>query len=181
MASSNIDPHAVRAWARHLGVAPETVDPATLRAELAAGTIPGTLADAAPRSTAGVTVDAERRTYAELHDSVTRAATALLHAGTQRGTHVAISAPTSMRFVIAYLAALHAGATVVLANPAYTASELDALLVRSGARLLLTDATEASLVESRTASWTERQKRLHHDLLARLAAKAAKREAKLLG
>ena len=150
MASSNIDPHAVRAWARHLGVAPETVDPATLRAELAAGTIPGTLADAAQRSTAGVTVAAERRTYAELHDSVTRAATALLHAGTQRGTHVAISAPTSMRFVIAYLAALHAGATVVLANPAYTASELDALLVRSGARLLLTDATEASPVETRS-------------------------------
>jgi ATP phosphoribosyltransferase len=41
--------------------------------------------------------------------------------------------------------------------------------------------SEASLVASRTATWTERQKGLLHDLLARLDPKAAKRAAKLVG
>lgn len=128
-----------RAWASHLGVAADSIDTNALRTRLAAGTIPDALAEAAASRSGSITVDGERCTYPELLDRVSRAAAVLAHAGAERGQRVVISAPTSLRFVVAYLAALQVGATVVLANPAYTEYELDALIERSGSRLLVAE------------------------------------------
>ncbi|UYM07275.1 class I adenylate-forming enzyme family protein [Solicola gregarius] len=136
----HVEPGTVRAWARHLDIEPASVDPDALRSELTAGTIPGVLA-AAACSRGAVAVDGERLTYPELRDRAVRAAGVLARAGVERGTRVVISAPSSMRFVVGYLAALHAGATVVLANPAYTSHELEALIARSQATLLLVDGS----------------------------------------
>jgi len=133
------------AWAAHMGVKPDSIDPAALSSELATGTIPAALAAAAATEQGTIAVDGERLTYAQLHERVTRAGGVLAHSGVGQGARVVISAPTSMRFVVAYLATLHVGATVVLANPAYTEHELDDLIARSGARLLIADSTHPAV------------------------------------
>src|SRR5699024_9778537 len=131
--------------AAHMGVKPDSIDPAALSSELATGTIPAALAAAAATEQGTIAVDGERLTYAQLHERVTRAGRVLAHSGVGQGARVGISAPTSMRFVVAYLATLHVGATVVLANPAYTEHELDDLIARSGARLLIADSTHPAV------------------------------------
>jgi len=133
------------AWAAHMGVKPDSIDPAALSSELATGTIPAALAAAAATEQGTIAVDGERLTYAQLHERVTRAGGVLAHSGVGQCARVVISAPTSMRFVVAYLATLHVGATVVLANPAYTEHELDDLIARSGARLLIADSTHPAV------------------------------------
>ncbi|MDN5855154.1 MAG: acyl--CoA ligase, partial [Actinomycetia bacterium] len=134
-----IDAATRQAWATHLEVEPDSIDPAALRSELASGTVPAALADVAARAHGTITVDCECLTYAQLHERVARAGGMLASSGVEQGARVVISAPTSMRFVVAYLAALHVGATVVLANPAYTRHELGALVERSDAAALVTD------------------------------------------
>ena len=132
-------PGMLEAWARHLGVPPEELDPTELRSRLTRGSIPALLAEAAsehPSST--LAVDSDRVTLAELHGIVARRAAALAEHGVAAGDRVLISAPGSLELVITYLAALHAGAVVVLANPAYTRHELATALSRSGAALLVT-------------------------------------------
>ena len=140
-----VDPATRHAWARHLDVAADSLDPAALRAELGSGTIPGALAEAAKGSRRTIAVDTDRLSYAALRDRVERASGALAHAGVGKASRVVVSAPASMRFVVAYLAALHAGATVVLANPAYTDRELNDLIARSEAQLLITDRANTSV------------------------------------
>ena len=135
-----VDSATRRAWAEHLGVDTGSIDPDALRRELASGTIPGALAEAAAHSDGTIAVGSERLTYVQLHERVTRTASSLASHGIGSGDRVVISAPTSMPFIVAYLAVLHLGATVVLANPTYTQSELDGLIERSSARLLVTDA-----------------------------------------
>lgn len=130
----------VRAWAEHLGIAPGELDPETLRRDLTEGTIPGVLAHAAGSRPEGtLAVDDERLTYAQLHTQAARHASVLAALGVTPGTRVLVNAPSSIRLVVGYLAVLRLGAVAVLTNPAYTAAELDTVIQRSGAALLLVD------------------------------------------
>ncbi len=129
-----------------------------MRASLASVTIPEALARAArTRPTAGLRVDGRPVSYAELADEVARGATALVEHGLVRGDRVVLCAAGSLDLVRAYLSVLRAGGVAVLANPAYTPHELDGLVQKAGARLLLHDrerdqlpAVEATLD---LASW----------------------------
>ena len=139
--------YAIKAWAYHLGVAEEAVDAQSLREQLLRGTIPGALAYAArhhPEST--LAVDASSISLAELNEQVGRYATALASRGLTPGSRMVISAAGSLELVATYLAALHAGATVVLLNPAYTDEELAATVTRSRADVLVSDRADPSTV-----------------------------------
>jgi len=66
-----------------------------------------------------------RMTYRELKDQVDRLATALARLGVVKGTRVAIQLPNLPQTVIAYYAALRAGAHVVMTNPLYVGREIE--------------------------------------------------------
>lgn len=146
----------VRAWAGHLGITPEELDPEALRRDLTEGTIPGVLAGAADRMPGGtLTIDGEPLTHAQLHTSARRYASVLAALGVTPGTRVAINAPGSMHLVVGYLAALRIGAVAVLTNPAYTAAELDAVIERSHAALLLVDDDSERTTSVPMRRWCE--------------------------
>lgn len=66
-----------------------------------------------------------RLSYRRLAEDVERLSNALTHMGVEPGTRVAIHLPNLPQTVIAYYAALRAGAVVVLTNPMYTAAEIE--------------------------------------------------------
>jgi malonyl-CoA/methylmalonyl-CoA synthetase len=69
-------------------------------------------------------VDGTWMTSGELEERTRRAALGLLGAGLARGDRVLLTAGTSARLVIAYVAALRAGLVVVPVNPDYTETEV---------------------------------------------------------
>jgi len=75
-------------------------------------------------------------TWRELSDSISRLAAALAGTGLRSGDRLALQAPSSVEFVLCYLAALQAGLVVVPINPAYTLPEVEHIVADSGARLL---------------------------------------------
>jgi acyl-CoA synthetase (AMP-forming)/AMP-acid ligase II len=77
-------------------------------------------------------------TYAELADSVRRAAAGLVARGLARGDMLALCAPNSPEFAVAYYAALAAGALVTTVNPLAPAGDITRQLTHSGARWLIT-------------------------------------------
>src|SRR5690242_8821860 len=132
---------AAAAWSRHLGT---SVDPAALVAELGAGTLVGAFSAAAgarPDQPA-LDVDGVARTHGELDAAAGRFAALLREAGLRPGDVVLFSAPSSAVLVEAYVGALRAGAVVLLANPSYTAGELEYLAGHSGAAVAVTDARD---------------------------------------
>ena len=66
-----------------------------------------------------------RLTYGELKDHVDRLATAMRALGVEEGSRVAIHLPNLPQTVIAYYAAMTAGAQVVLTNPLYMPREIE--------------------------------------------------------
>ncbi|MGZ4202381.1 MAG: class I adenylate-forming enzyme family protein [Thermoleophilaceae bacterium] len=111
------------AWGRHLGHEP---DPGELVERLRAGSLAQDLhatAAFAPDRPA-LAIDGIARTHGELDEAAGRFAALLRTGGVERGDAVLLAAPSSLAMVEAYLAILRIGATVVLANPTYTASEL---------------------------------------------------------
>ncbi len=62
--------------------------------------------------------------YKELHEHVLSAAAGLKSLGVQQGDKVALIMPNCPQHIVAYLATLYVGATVVEHNPLYTAHEL---------------------------------------------------------
>jgi long-chain acyl-CoA synthetase len=78
-------------------------------------------------------------TYRELWESVERIASALLKRGLQPGQHVALLAPSSVRWVAAYLGVLRAGGVVVPIDKELKPAELRHLLADSQASLVFTD------------------------------------------
>jgi acyl-CoA synthetase (AMP-forming)/AMP-acid ligase II len=119
-------------------VEPELVD------RLGEQTIPALAAAAAARvpGRVAVSVDGHSLSHAELDDQARRIAGWL--AGRVRpGDRVLLAAGSHLGFVRCYLGALHAGAVVVLANPAYTAAELGHLVADSGATLAFADREPA--------------------------------------
>lgn len=75
-------------------------------------------------------IDGLSLTHAELDG---RAAAVACTFPVRPGDRVLLSGPSTVDFVVAYLAILRAGGIVVLANPAYTAPELAHLVTDSGA------------------------------------------------
>ena len=78
-----------------------------------------------------------RWTYAELGALVDRAATGFCRMGAGKGTRIGLCLPNSPYFVIAFFAALKAGATVVNFNPLYVEAELAAQAEDSGTTIMV--------------------------------------------
>jgi long-chain acyl-CoA synthetase len=76
-------------------------------------------------------------TYRELRDHTDRLAHALAALGVKKGDRVALYLLNSPQFVIAYFAALKAGATVTPISPVYTSHEVRYHLDDSGARVVI--------------------------------------------
>jgi long-chain acyl-CoA synthetase len=75
--------------------------------------------------------------YKELRDQVDRFATALHDLGIKKGDKVALLLLNSPQFIIAYMGALKAGATLTAISPVYVSSEIKYQLEDSGARMLV--------------------------------------------
>jgi malonyl-CoA/methylmalonyl-CoA synthetase len=125
---------AQAAWRLHAG---REVDDGELRSALSAGSLPEAFhaTATAHADRPALEVDGVAATHGELDAAVAGVARRLRDRGAEPGTALAISAPTSLRLVVAYLGALRTGATVVLANPAYTEPELRHIATDSGATL----------------------------------------------
>ncbi|MEA2323388.1 MAG: malonyl-CoA/methylmalonyl-CoA synthetase [Solirubrobacteraceae bacterium] len=133
---------ALAAWRLHTG---RDADAGALRAELAAGSLPAAFhatATAHPDRPA-LEIYGAGVTHGELDAAVAGVARRLRDRGAEPGAAVAISAPTSLALVVAYLGALRTGATVVLANPAYTETELRHIAADSDAALAVAAGTGA--------------------------------------
>jgi malonyl-CoA/methylmalonyl-CoA synthetase len=141
-------PASVAGWERHLG---GPVDPAALRAELAAGSLPEAFAATAARrgDAPALEIDGRAASHARLDARAARAAGALRQRGLAPGDRVLLAGPSSLELVTAYLGTLRAGATVVPADPRLTAGELAhvlgdaepaAAVVAAPVRELLADA-----------------------------------------
>jgi acyl-CoA synthetase (AMP-forming)/AMP-acid ligase II len=81
-------------------------------------------------------------TYRELTAEVGRTARGLVARGVAKGDVLALSSPNGPGFVIAYYAALAAGALVTTVNPLAPTADLTRQLTRSGARWLVTTAAQ---------------------------------------
>ncbi len=75
--------------------------------------------------------------YKELRDQVDRFATALHDLGIRKGDKIALLLLNSPQFIIAYMGALKAGATLTAISPVYVSSEIKYQLEDSGARMIV--------------------------------------------
>ncbi|HUO68707.1 MAG TPA: AMP-binding protein [Gammaproteobacteria bacterium] len=82
-------------------------------------------------------------TYGQLLDRVRRAAAGLAALGIAKGDVVALSAPNSPEFAVAFHAIVRLGAVVTPVNPANTSHEIAQQLKDSGAKLLVASAALA--------------------------------------
>jgi long-chain acyl-CoA synthetase len=78
-----------------------------------------------------------RWSYAELGAQVDRVAAGFIRMGAGPGTRIGLCLPNSPYFVIAFFAALKAGATVVNFNPLYVEAELAAQAADSGTSIMV--------------------------------------------
>ncbi|HEV2948141.1 MAG TPA: AMP-binding protein, partial [Gemmataceae bacterium] len=90
-----------------------------------------------------------RRSYAEFHADVGKAACALVALGVERGEHVGIWATNWPEWVILQFAVAQVGAVLVNINPSYRAHELEYVLNQADiTTLFLTDRFKSSDYES---------------------------------
>ena len=103
-------------------------------------TIPGALASAAARFGAEpAVVDGDiELTYAELAGAAHQFGAALVASGVRPGERVALWAPNGWHWVVAALGLWEAGAVLVPVNTRFKGAEAADILVRSGARVLVT-------------------------------------------
>ncbi|WP_110241878.1 long-chain-fatty-acid--CoA ligase [Nocardioides gilvus] len=87
-------------------------------------------------------------TYADTADAVRRVAAGLRELGVEAGDNVALVMPNCPQNVIAFMAVLRLGATVVEHNPLYTAGELRAPFADHGARVAIVWDKVVPVVES---------------------------------
>jgi long-chain acyl-CoA synthetase len=78
-----------------------------------------------------------KMSFKELRDQVDRFAAALHDLGIKKGDKVALLLLNSPQFVIAYMGALKAGATLTAISPVYVSSEIKYQLEDSGARMIV--------------------------------------------
>jgi fatty-acyl-CoA synthase len=88
-----------------------------------------------------------RWTWSQLDERVAAMAGTLVTCGLEPGDRLAIVAPNSPEFVIAYFAGLRMGAVVVAVNTRLAPPELAHILTDSGARVVLVGADERPTVE----------------------------------
>ena len=131
-------------WRAHL---PDLGDIDAYVAGLGNGTIHGLAAATADRvpDRVALDVDGEQVTHATLDAGAARVA-GWLAARLPPGGRVLLAARSSPGFARCYLGALRAGAVVVLANPGYTAAELEHLVADSGATIAFADGGPARLL-----------------------------------
>ncbi|WP_308259027.1 class I adenylate-forming enzyme family protein [Pseudonocardia sp. H11422] len=147
-----VDERSRSGWARHLGVDVAHLATARLRDQLTAGTLPAAFsASAANRPEATLRIAGESITHGELAERVARSAAAFAAIGVRARGRVLLCAHPALDWVVAYLGLLHCGAVVVLANPAYTARELDHLLSASSARTAVVNAAAQRTLAGRVA------------------------------
>ncbi|HEC91268.1 MAG TPA: long-chain fatty acid--CoA ligase, partial [Alphaproteobacteria bacterium] len=77
-------------------------------------------------------------TYGDIGDLVNRAARGFQDLGLGKGERIGLCLPNTPYYVIAYFAALKAGATVVNFNPLYTTAEIAGQITDSGVRVMVT-------------------------------------------
>ncbi len=77
-------------------------------------------------------------TFAQLRTQMLRLANALAQLGVVKGDRIGIALPNCPQYIIAYHAALSAGAIVVNINPLYTHDELQFIMETSGLETLIT-------------------------------------------
>lgn len=149
-------PADLRAWARHLQDSAEGArledDPAAvdaLLARLVAGDLPTAFAATAARAPdePALGIDGPWLTHGELQRRAARVHKRVAELGVRPGDRVVLCGATSTALVSGYLGLLRAGAVVVLANPAYTRSELAHLVADSGASHALADPEPAALLD----------------------------------
>jgi len=78
-----------------------------------------------------------KMSYRELKDHIDRFATALHDLGIRKGDKVALLLLNSPQFIIAYMGALKAGATLTAISPLYVSPEIKYQLEDSGARMIV--------------------------------------------
>ncbi len=78
-----------------------------------------------------------KMSFKELRDQVDRFAAALHDLGVKKGDKVALLLLNSPQFIIAYMGALKAGATLTAISPVYVGSEIKYQLEDSGARMIV--------------------------------------------
>ena len=78
-----------------------------------------------------------KMSYRELRDQVDRFATALHDLGVRKGDKVALLLLNSPQFIIAYMGALKAGATLTAVSPLYVSPEIKYQLEDSGAKVIV--------------------------------------------
>ncbi len=142
------------AWRRHL---PGVADVDSFVGSLGEGTIHG-LANrtAAIRPDASaVSIGDLALTHAEIDELAARAS-AHLSRRVAPGDRVMLAAAPSARWIACYLGILRAGAVAVLANPAYTRSELTAIAEVAEPVVTLTELGD-EIVSSGPESWAERR------------------------
>lgn len=122
-------------WSAHL--------PPGVEADLSAGaTLPGAWTArwaADPAAMVIATLGRASLTAAELEQSTAAAAGRYAAAGLWPGDRIMVCAGVSVELVIAYVAALRYGLSVVPANPAYTGGELAGLVADSQPKLAVVD------------------------------------------
>ncbi len=77
-------------------------------------------------------------TFRQIRSQMLRMANALIQFGVKKGDRVGIALPNCPQYVIAYYAALSAGAIVVNINPLYTYDELKFMMQNAGLETLIT-------------------------------------------
>jgi malonyl-CoA/methylmalonyl-CoA synthetase len=136
----------VTSWTVHLR--PDTdlpADPVACRKVLRQGTLPGALlhGSAAPALRVGnVTL-----THAELRQRAERVAAGLAQLGLTVDSRISLYAANSLHWILAYLGAQCAGATVNPFNPAYREAEVEHILVDCAPSLVMVDRERRALVE----------------------------------
>ncbi|MCR1783601.1 AMP-binding protein [Nocardioides carbamazepini] len=90
-------------------------------------------------------------TWSDLEDEVGRVATGLGRAGILAGHRVLLALGNRLEFVTSYLGVLRAQAVAVPVNPGSTATELAAMLVDCGARLVVADGQTVVAVRDAVA------------------------------
>jgi malonyl-CoA/methylmalonyl-CoA synthetase len=133
-----IDPVAAPHWSVHLpkDVTPSQVDLAE------GGSLPGAWTAAwrgDPSRIVLSTLDGAAVSAAEVEERTAAAARGYAAAGLAPGDRVLVSGGTSVDLIVAYVAALRAGLTVVPANPYYPAAELATLMAAAHPALAVLD------------------------------------------
>jgi long-chain acyl-CoA synthetase len=78
-----------------------------------------------------------KMSYRELRDQADRFAAALYDMGIRKGDRIALLLLNSPQFIIAYMGALKAGATITAISPVYVSPEIKYQLEDSGARMIV--------------------------------------------